>query len=62
MTDTKTTKLEVVIYMTGLRYDEGLRLTPYKVSNGPRSIGYGHKLTPEELRRVKHLTPDLLLK
>jgi lysozyme len=53
---TKTTKLELAIYMTGLRYDEGLRLTPYKVSNGPWAIGYGHKLTPEELRRVKQIT------
>lgn len=54
---TMATKLELAIYMTGLRYDEGLRLTPYKkVSNGPWAIGYGHKLTPEELRRVKQIT------
>jgi len=54
------TKLELAIYMTGLRYDEGLRLTPYKVSNGPWAIGYGHKLTPAEMR-VKHdlqITPE----
>ncbi len=42
--------------MSGLRYDEGLRLTPYKVSNGPWAIGYGHKLSKAELRRVKQIT------
>ncbi len=52
----QTTKLELAIYMSGLRYDEGLRLTPYKVSNGPWAIGYGHKLTQAELRRVKQIT------
>jgi GH24 family phage-related lysozyme (muramidase) len=52
------TKLELAIYMSGLRYDEGLRLTPYKVPNGPWTIGYGHKLTQAELRRVKQITPE----
>lgn len=47
------TKLDLAIYMTGLRYDEGLSLTPHKVSNGPWTIGYGHRLSKEELRRVK---------
>lgn len=50
------TKLELAIYMSGLRYDEGLSLTPNKVSNGPWTIGYGHKLTQAELRRVKQIT------
>lgn len=50
------TKLELAIYMSGLRYDEGLQLTPYKVSNGPWAIGYGHKLTRAELVRVKQIT------
>ena len=49
------TKLEMAIYMTGLRYDEGLRLTPYK-SAGHWAIGYGHKLTRAELVRVKQIT------
>lgn len=49
------TKLELAIYMTGLRYDEGLKLTPYKVSNGPWSIGYGHKLTQAEMRVKRDL-------
>ena len=47
------TKLEMAIYMTGLRYDEGLQLIPHKVPNGPWTIGYGHKLSKTELRRVK---------
>lgn len=50
------TKLELAIYMSGLRYDEGLILSPYKVSNGPWAIGYGHKLSKEELKRVKQIT------
>ena len=53
----ETTKLELAIYMSGLRYDEGLRLTPYKVSvEGPWTIGYGHKLTKAEFMRVKYIT------
>jgi lysozyme len=55
MSETKTTKLELAIYMSGLRYDEGLQLTPYKVSNGPWAIGYGHKLTPAEMRVKRDL-------
>jgi len=50
------TKLEMAIYMTGLRYDEGLQLIPHKVPNGPWTIGYGHKLSKTELRRVKQIT------
>lgn len=50
----ETTKLELDTYMTGLRYDEGLQLTPY-MSDGHRTIGYGHKLTQAEMR-VKHIT------
>ncbi len=49
------TKLELAIYMSGLRYDEGLRLTPYKCSAGHWTIGYGHKLTQAEMC-VKHIT------
>lgn len=49
------TKLELAIFMSGLRYDEGLRLTPHKVSNGPWTIGYGHKLTPAEMRVKRDL-------
>jgi len=41
--------------MSGLRYDEGLRLTPYKCSAGHWTIGYGHKLTQAEMC-VKHIT------
>ncbi len=54
-TMTKTTKLDLAIFMSGLRYDEGLQLTPYK-SGGHWAIGYGHKLTPLEFRRVKQIT------
>jgi len=50
---TMATKLELAIYMTGLRYDEGLRLTPYKSAGQGWTIGYGHKLSKTELRRVK---------
>jgi len=41
--------------MSGLRYDEGLQLTPYKVQRRPWTIGYGHKLTPEEMRVKRDL-------
>lgn len=51
----QTTKLELAIYMSGLRYDEGLQLTPYKCSAGHWTIGYGHKLTQAEMC-VKHIT------
>lgn len=50
------TKLELAIYMTGLRYDEGLRLTPYKSAGQGWTIGYGHRLSKEELMRVRQIT------
>jgi len=53
---TMATKLELAIYMSGLRYDEGLRLTPYKSAGQGWTIGYGHKLSKTELRRVKQIT------
>jgi len=56
MSETKTTKLDLAIYMSGLRYDEGLRLTPYKSAGQGWAIGYGHKLTRAELVRVKQIT------
>lgn len=51
-----TSKLELTIYMSGLRRDEGLRLTPYKCPAGHWTIGYGHKLTQAEFMRVKQIT------
>ena len=52
------TKDDVAALRTQIQQDEGLRLTPYRDTNGKLSIGYGRNLTD---RGISPPEADLLL-
>lgn len=43
---------------TRIKQHEGYRPVPYRDSEGNMTIGYGHKITPDEVATLTHLTVD----